>query len=410
MASRGRNLAWLRSAAFTFTTTRARPPPLPTSVLRPIHTAPTRLHPLPYSALRRSFSHSTPRTQQRDPRHKGPEYDYDASLGDPWFHHRLRTAKPLFGCAPRKGRLIRSTRTRHVIFAAFAAAVVFYYANQEVVPVSGRQRFNCYSEKKVREMSEMQYQRLLYMMDRRGTRFLPGWDARVRMVQRVMDRLIPVVSGGLFESEGEDAEWEVHVIDNDNLRTANAFVLHGGKVFVYSSMLMLATTDDQLACVLSHEIAHNMAKHYSERLSQSVGERLFLGSTLMLLAASPFSFIVGYIFGGGLLDLLFSLPMNRIQESEADYIGLMIMAEACYDPRAALSFWKRLNQLRQHLDMEPPAFISTHPSDQQRTKQFNDWMPQAMEKMKTSDCRGTQGFAEMFKRAMARGDVLSSGM
>lgn len=404
MASRGLNLTRLRPIAFTC----ARPTRLPNPILRPIYKSPTRIYALP-SSLRRSFSHSTPRTQQRDPRHDRPDYDYDASLGDPWYHHRLRSAKPLLGGAsPRQ--IIRSPRTRTIILVSAAAALLFYWYNLEVVPVSGRRRFNCYSEKTVRDLSEMQYQHLLYAMERKGGRFLPSWDARVRMVQRVMDRLIPVSGGLLGQGDGQDAQWEVRVIENENLHAANAFVLPGGKVFVFSSLLKLARTDDQLAAVLSHEIAHNMAKHISEKLSQSVGETFFLGSTLMLLAATPFTFIVGYLFGGRLLDLLFSRPMGRMQEYEADYIGLMMMAEACYDPREALGFWERMDQVHQQLDMEPPEFLSTHPSNRHRIKSITGWLPQAMEKREMSDCRGTQGFAEMFKRAMERGDVLSGGM
>lgn len=200
------------------------------------------------------------------------------------------------------------------------------------------------------------------------------------------------------------------MIANDDPRAANAFVLPGGKVFVYSGMLRLARTDAQLAAVLSHEIAHNLARHIPERLSQSVGETFFLGSTLMLLAASPFTFVAGWLFGGELLDLLFSLPMSRMQESEADFIGVMMMAEACYDPREAVVFWERMDQVHRHMGTEPPEFMSTHPSNQHRIERIRGWLPRAMEKREESDCHGAQGFADMFRRAMERGDVMSGRM
>ncbi|KAI3395387.1 hypothetical protein diail_1378 [Diaporthe ilicicola] len=325
------------------------------------------------------------------------------STGDPWYHHRLRNAKPLI-----KGNaktILRSPRTHTVVVVSIALALAFYFYNLEVVPVSGRRRFNCYSENTVRKMSDMQYRRLMYDMERSGARFLGDWDPRTIMVRRVMSRLIPV-SG---VPDGEDGiEWEVHVIDDRS--TANAFVLPGGKVFVYSGILGLARTESQLAAVLGHEIAHNLAKHFGERLSQSIGESFFLGSALMLLAATPLMFVGGWLFGGDLLGLLFSRPMGRMQESEADYIGLMMMAEACYDPREAVTFWQRMDRMHQQSDVEVPEWASTHPSNQHRIERITGWLPKAMEKREASDCHGTQGFAEMFRRAMARGDVISGGM
>lgn len=372
-------------------------------LLRPIPIPQTRSRSLPSpSPFRRALSQTTSRASQRDPRQDRPEYDYDPSLGDPWYYHRLRTARPLFKYTP--GRIIRSPWTHTVIAVSVALALGFYWYNLEVVPVSGRTRFNCYSEQTVRQLGAMQYKHVLYDLQQHGAWFLPDRDPRVRMVRRVMEKLVPV-SG--MEPAGE---WAVHVIHNDDPRMANAFVLPGGRVFVFSALLRLARTDDQLAAVLSHEIAHNLAGHISERLSQSIGERFFLGSALMLLAATPFTFIAGYLFGGSLLGLLFSRPMGRMQESEADYIGLMMMAEACYDPREALTFWQRMEAMHQRLGTEPPEFLSTHPSSQHRVERITGWLPKALEKMNEIDCRGTQGFAELFRRAMARGDVIVGGM
>ncbi|KAG8168915.1 hypothetical protein KVR01_001664 [Diaporthe batatas] len=366
-------------------------PRIPTPLIRPIPPAST----LP----RRFFSHSSIRPREIDPR-KQPQVDYDPNLGDPWYHHRLRNAKPLFRGNART--IIRSPRTHTVVVVSIALALAFYWYNIEVVPVSGRRRFNCYSEATVQDMSDMQYKRLIYDMERSGARFLGDWDPRTLMVRRVMARLIPV------SGVDDGTKWEVHVIDDRT--TANAFVLPGGKVFVYSGILALARTESQLAAVLGHEIAHNLAKHFGERLSQSIGESFFLGSALMLLAATPLTFIAGWLFGGDLLSLLFSRPMGRMQESEADYIGLMMMAEACYDPREAVTFWQRMDRMHQQSEVEVPEWASTHPSNQHRIERITGWLPKAMEKREASDCHGTQGFAEMFRRAMARGDVMSGGM
>lgn len=254
----------------------------------------------------------------------------------------------------------------------------------------------------MRELGDAQYKLLLDNMERQGLWLLPPNDPSVRMVKRVLGRLAQVAGPA-----ARDETWEVHVIANDSLGAANAFVLPGAKVFVYSGLLRLAQTDDQLAAVLSHEIAHNLAKHASERLSASVGETFFLGGLLMLLAATPFTFIAGYLFGGIPLSLMFMRPMTRMQESEADYIGLMIMAEACYDPRAAVTLWERMQRVHQQLGGEPPEFLSTHPSNQHRIDRITKWLPEALAKREESDCKGTQGFAEAFRRAMERSEVFN---
>lgn len=170
------------------------------------------------------------------------------------------------------------------------------------------------------------------------------------MVKRVMQRLIPV-------SGMEDSAWEVFVIDDPS--QANAFVLPGGKVFVFSGIIPIARSEDGLAAVLGHEIAHNLAEHIGERMSGQIGVNILLGSVVLLTAFWGGALLGTQLFGGTLLDLLFSRPMGRRQESEADYIGLMMMAEACYDPEAALTFWQRMEA---HSQGSPPEWMSTHPS------------------------------------------------
>ena len=133
----------------------------------------------------------------------------------------------------------------------------------------------------------------------------------------------------------------------------------GGKVFVYSGIFPLVRNESGMAAVLGHEIAHNLADHIGERMSQAIGVNVLLGCLLLLSAAFPPALLGVQFFGGGILDIFFGRPMNRMQESEADYIGLMMMAEACYDPREAVDFWGRMDKAQQ---LQPPEWISTHPS------------------------------------------------
>lgn len=149
------------------------------------------------------------------------------------------------------------------------------------------------------------------------------------------------------------------------IETANAFVLPGGKVFVHSGILNVARNEAAVAAVLGHEIAHNAASHAAERLSAAWVGNLTIGSLFFLAGALPGLALFGaWTFVGGffLQDLLFYLPMDRKQESEADCIGLMMMAEACYDPREAVGFWQRMERIQKMGGQEVPEMLSTHPS------------------------------------------------
>ncbi|KXX81788.1 Mitochondrial metalloendopeptidase OMA1 [Madurella mycetomatis] len=308
---------------------------------------------------------------------------------------RLATAKPLL--TPRG---LNSPSTYTIIAVAFAAGLIFYFSNLETVPVSGRTRFNVYGAESVRKAGEMEHARLLYELQARGVRMLPDWDPRTARVKRVMARLLPF-SG----MSGEGDEWEVFVVDDD--RTANAFVLPGGKVFVFSGILPLARNDSGLATVLGHEIAHNLAGHVAERLSQDIGASIVLYSLVILGGVFGLGPLIMHFFGGRFLDVAFGFPMSRLQESEADYIGLMMMAEACYDPSEAVGFWARME--RATAGQEVPEWMSTHPTNVSRIKKIQDWLPEAMEKRALSDCRTTTAFADLFKRAMERGQVVILG-
>ncbi|KAI1808116.1 peptidase family M48-domain-containing protein [Daldinia bambusicola] len=354
-------------------TMRSSPRPSATSsLLRPFE----QNRPFSYTCFRKN---NWPR-----PPHESRNYNIDPN-------YRVSQANPLVP-SHRFRRVIRSPSTHTIVVLSIAAAVAFYFSNIQTVPVSGRRRFNCFSEKSVEAASEAQVKRLIWEVERSGGHFLSDWDPRVAMVKRVMRKLIPA-------SGAENCNWEIRVIEDPN--TANAFVLPGGKVFVFSGLLPIARNEDGLATVLGHEIAHNLAQHMAERMSGDIGINIFLYSLIFLTGGLA---ILGtQFFGGAVLDLLFSRPMGRMQEREADYIGLMMMAEACYDPREAIRFWKRMERAQQG---EPPEWLSTHPSNFNRLQKIEEWMPTALEKMQQSDCRGTSTFADMFRRAMEKGVLI----
>jgi len=171
-----------------------------------------------------------------------------------------------------------------------------------------------------------------------------------------------------------DFQWKFVVIKND--KEANAFCLPGGKVAVYTGILPIAEDQAGLAVVMGHEIAHAIARHGAERMSQAQlaelgGQALAIGlggsaSSAAILAAYGLGAQVGVL-----------LPYGRTQESEADQIGLLLMAQAGYDPRVAFGFWQRMEQSSSGKG-GPPEFLSTHPGHGTRVQQIRAWMPEAM--------------------------------
>ncbi|KAK3906198.1 peptidase family M48-domain-containing protein [Staphylotrichum tortipilum] len=298
------------------------------------------------------------------------------------------TAKPLVNWRGWGGVLYSKT-TWVVVGVLGGGVAVFYFGNLETVPVTGRVRFNvCGGE--VRELGELEFRKVVWQLRENGINILPGWDPRTRRVNRVMERLLPY--SGL-----PNEDWEVYVVDDP--RTANAFVLPGGKVFVFTGILGLAHNDSALATVLGHEIAHNLADHHGEQLSQTFGTGVVLYALSVLGAPFGLDVLIRHFIGPALMKLAFGLPMSRLQESEADYIGLMMMAQACYDPTEAVRFWERMEQATAAED-EPLEWMSTHPAHGNRIKKIQEWMSQAQEKRAMSQCGPTSGYAEMFMHAL----------
>jgi len=150
----------------------------------------------------------------------------------------------------------------------------------------------------------------------------------------------------------------------------------GGKIAVYTGILPIAQNDNGLAVVMGHEIAHAIANHGSERLSQSLLVELGGAALSVALQEQPaktkelFSLAYG---AGSQVGIL--LPYSRLHESEADRIGLTIMALAGYDPREAIPFWQRMNQVG---GQNPPEFLSTHPAPDSRIANIERFLPEAM--------------------------------
>ncbi|KAG9229963.1 peptidase family M48-domain-containing protein [Amylocarpus encephaloides] len=318
-------------------------------------------------------SPSNARFQSGRPRYGN--YGRRSSRFDP---DAARRARPLL-TIDQVGRVADHGGTKVIGVVVVVGGVVFYYSHQEIVPVSGRQRFNCFSDESVEGEGALMYKKI--MMEYQGA-ILPDWDRRSKMVHRVMSRLIPA-------SEMEHVDWEVHVIDSPEM---NAFVIPGGKVFVFSGILPIAKTDDGLGAILGHEIAHNLARHAAESMSSMVllepVRWIFISLDVMGITGG-----LGRILGDIALNFGLMRPASRKQESEADYIGLMMMSKACYEPSAAVGVWQRMEKAQA---VEVPAWLSTHPTNASRIEKIQEWLPKAEMAREESGCAATSLQARAF--------------
>jgi metalloendopeptidase OMA1, mitochondrial len=191
------------------------------------------------------------------------------------------------------------------------------------------------------------------------------------MVKRVGEQIAKVAGKDM-----PTAQWEFVVFES---KEANAFCLPGGKVGVYTGILPITKSEAGLATVLGHEVAHAVAHHGAERMSQQMvlqtgGQLLASGlsstdPTWQKLALEAYG--VGSQVG-------IELPFSRKQESEADHIGLVYMARAGFAPEEAVSFWERFSQYsKANGGSSTPSFLRTHPLDEQRIKQLKSWLPEA---------------------------------
>jgi predicted Zn-dependent protease len=192
-------------------------------------------------------------------------------------------------------------------------------------------------------------------------------SALTSRVRNVAQRLIPHTS--TFRPDAPNWAWEVNTLTTKEL---NAYCMPGGKIMVYSGLVeQLNLTDAEMAAVIGHEMAHALREHSRERISRATAQQLALAGVAVLTGA-----------GSGALDMAnsvasvtFQLPHSREQESEADTIGLELMARAGYDPNAAVSVWKKMMSAEQG---GTPQFLSTHPSPKTRIQDLQALVPKVM--------------------------------
>lgn len=239
------------------------------------------------------------------------------------------------------------------------------------VPVTGRHALNIVDEKEVTKMSIAAFD------DMKAHNRISNDKELNAKLQRVGNRLQQAVP----LEDMPDADWEFVVFDNPQI---NAFAMAGGKVGVFAGLFKIAQNDDQLASVIGHEIAHVTAKHVHEQLSREMavntggllGGVALMGSGLGSTVAGSLTtdaIMAAYGLGTGVTGLAF----DRSKEKEADYIGLMYMARAGYDPEEAIKVLEKLEE-ETGSERSEPAWMSTHPSNPDRIRQLREAMPKAL--------------------------------
>lgn len=229
-----------------------------------------------------------------------------------------------------------------------------------------RRQYMGVSEEQINEAAGLAYSQELKEAAQRGA--LNTNPEHVNRVRNIASRLISQT--GVFRPDARNWRWEVNVENNPQM---NAYAMPGGKVMVYSGLIdKLRLSDDELASVMAHEIAHALREHGRERVSRQVGQQtaVVLGAALLGVQSEGLVNLANQV-----ATVTFGLPHDRRQELEADGVGLELMARAGYNPQAAISVWQKMLTAG---GSRPPEFLSTHPSGETRIADLQRLMPRVM--------------------------------
>lgn len=240
--------------------------------------------------------------------------------------------------------------------------------------ITGRKQLSLVSDTEVQNMAKAEYQQFLS-----SNNVVSSSQSRdAEMVKRVGSRIATAITsyykGKGLGSELEGYQWEYNLV---NSKDVNAWCMPGGKIVVYTGLLPITQNEAALAVVVGHEIAHAVAKHGNERMSEGLIQQLGGAALSIALSSKPQQtqdlFMQAYGIGSA---VGVTLPHSRNQEYEADKLGLIYAALAGYNPREAIPLWQRMEA--QSNGQKPPEFLSTHPSEGNRIARLQQQMPEAL--------------------------------
>ena len=252
--------------------------------------------------------------------------------------------------------------------------VCLWVAGCATNPYTNRSQFLLMPAGYMNEMGAAQYSEVL-----QDPQVVLSKDPReIEPVKRVAARIIEAARRSKYSQEAKEFNWEVTVIKDDV--TKNAWALPGGKIAVYTGIFPIAKNEAGLAAIMGHEVVHALAQHGGERMSQGLVAQLGMTAAAIALSTQETSPVLGELamqaMGLGVQAGIL-LPFSRKHESEADYVGVLLAADAGYDPREAIRIWERMAATSQ--GGAPPEFLSTHPAHETRIADLTSWMPEALE-------------------------------
>ncbi len=247
----------------------------------------------------------------------------------------------------------------------FAGYFGYYYlSHQETVPITGRHQLVDIDRQEEMALGIQSWNQIKHQ-----SRIISS-GRNAEIIRQVGRRIAKAAA-----PQDPGFKWEFNLIDSDQI---NAFCLPGGKVAFYTGILPIAQTADGVAIIMGHEVAHAIARHGAERMAhQKLVQFGTMAASMSMgdMGIGTRRAILGALGAGGQYGIL--LPFSRKHESEADYIGLMYAAKACFDPREAPKLWRRMEKATGGRQVS--EFSSTHPAPETRIAQFKQWMPKALE-------------------------------
>lgn len=252
------------------------------------------------------------------------------------------------------------------------ALAVLLFTGCETNPYTKRSQLLLISEAQEQQMGVQAYQQVL--SDPKNK--ISSDPREVEPVKRVAARIIAAAKQSLYAESANQFQWQVVVIKED--RTPNAFALPGGKIAVYTGLFPFAKNEAGLAAVMGHEVIHALARHGAERMSQGQLANVIMTAGNVALGASGANPLASQAIMQGLglgAQVGVLLPFSRKHESEADYIGLLLAAQAGYDPQEAVRLWERMESAG---GGNQPEFLSTHPGHGTRIQDLEAAMPEAL--------------------------------
>jgi predicted Zn-dependent protease len=255
--------------------------------------------------------------------------------------------------------------------------VLFFLDNCTTVPITGRKQFDFVPASQVISLSFDGYKQVL-----KDNKLSTNME-QTAIVKNAGGRIQHAVETYMSEHNLRDNlkgfQWEFNLLESP---VVNAFCMPGGKVAFYTGIMPICKDEIGVAVVMGHEVAHAIANHGGERMSQGLLQQMGGVALAVALKDKPSDTQQLALSAYGAGSTVFGiLPYSRLQESEADKLGLIFMAMAGYDPHEAPKFWERMSSMNK--GTKPPEFLSTHPSDQSRIRALNEAIPEAMKYYKT---------------------------